>query len=1015
MNLNFFIYRPVLAWVMSIMITVAGIVCYFQIGVREYPKISYPVITVEVRCPGFSSDVMEMQVTKVLEDRFASIESLKSIDSRSENDRTLVKLKFREDANINTAYVDVLSSMQQLNEVLPKNFVQKVTKADVDSSPVMYLVLYGDAFDRSSLYDYSVRNLESLLASLPGVASAITYGGSQPEMRILLNSIKLNHYGISSNDVVKAVYDININRLNIGRFENKDSEMSVVLVNDLKTEEEYGDIPIMTNDGSIIKFRDVGKVSLSAEKEKSRAYFNGNRAIFIHIISHTNPVDVSKEVMKILPSLRDRLPGGMKLDVAYDASDSVKDSIFEVYKSIIEAVILVVITILLFLRSFRGSIVPVITIPICLISTFMIIKFFGFSINVITLLALVLSVGLLVDDAILVLENIYRYVEQGYAPFEAAKKGFGEISSAVIAMTFTLSAVYLPILLYGGTTAKFFREFAVTLAGCVLISGFVAITLSPMMCARLLSSSSSSRVLEGCFGWFSSFDERLRRLYENYLNFVMNFKHYVLIGLVFLSVFATISFVSLPSEFSKPDDIGQIYISGLTHFGTPLDKSEPYVRNVEKLARSFPEVKDIISAVQLSDENYLVLTLKKGRKRSSFELAKIMNEEFKKMSNVVQFYAYAPSSLLSSSSSKQYDFTFLLQSNGNYDDLISNAGVVLSQLRMNPNVHYAQWDLSERISEIELTIDLDMLTSLGVTNLRDVADQMSAIWHGKHVTTFSTDGYARYRVLIVADKEFRETEKDIFTFMYPVKKGSVSLNDVFKMRQVSKFPEVKHSGALRTIGFGVKVREGCSNLDVYKSIKNDVSAFLPDGVFLSPGQDLVRVIEESNTTLIMFLLAIVFVFLIMAAQFESFVSPLIVMFTVPLALSGALFTLRLIPDGSLNIFSNIGFITLVGLITKHGILIVDFADKMVRDGYSIQSAIINACLLRWRAILMTTFAMVLGSLPLALATGTGSAVRRQLGWVIVGGMSTGTLFILLVFPVVYSYIKPFAKKKVILE
>lgn len=1030
MNFNYFINRPVFAWVISIIMILVGSVCYFQLSVREYPQIADPVITIETKCGGYSAEAIEEQVTKPLEDVFSSLEGLKDIHSASEQDNSRITIVFNEGTDINAAYINVLSKANQIGERLPRGYQQTVTKADVNSRPIMYIALSSDESSPSVLYDYSVKNLESQFASVDGVATVHTYGGSKPEMHLVLDIHAMTRYGISADMVVNAVHNVNINQVSIGKLRTKEVEYSAKMKNDLSTLDEFNQLVVHSTNGQSIKLSDVGHAEYSHESESSRTYFNGKRCVLLSIVAQptANPVSISKLVNKRIKDLRINLPKGMSIEIADDRSTFIENSIKEVWRSIFEAIILVAITIFLFLRSFRASVVPLVTIPICLISTFAIIKFFGFTINTLTLLALVLGVGLLVDDAIVVVENIYRYIEEGDSPYEAAVKGFSEISSAVIAMTFTLAAVYIPVVLSSGITGKLFKEFALTLAGCVIISGFVAVTLSPMMCSRLLIDESGhigknnekniyTKYMGAFINKLAQADTYIASRYGYYLDFVFRSRKLFIIiasGLLSLSI---LLFKFLPTEFSKKDDQNYIWVRALASTGDSLERIHPYMWTVYEMFKNDPNVDRIVCHEQLYEESYLMVGLvdSKKRKESCFDLQKKYNDQFRKLKAGVEFYAYCPAGMLSGGDNKDQSVVFYIQTSGAYDELISAASTSISVARSFPFVIYADWNLPATIKEYEVIIDHEKASYYGITNYRELAEVLNVLVYGRSTTTFSKGGLSRYPVRIIADERYRKTDNDLLDYSIRVlvnnKYTLVRIRDFIDVKTVSRFPVIMHESFQRALAIHVHLdKNKQSDLKkAYFDITEKLRTQLPESVSIHPGGDLKKLFEESNSTILIFVLALLFVFLIMAAQFESFISPLIVMFTVPFALSGAMYTLFLLPGGSFNIFSNIGLITLIGLVTKHGILIVDFANSLFASGKTLSESITESCRLRLRPILMTTFAMVIGSLPLALATGPGSAVRRQLGWVIVGGMSIGTLFTVFFLPLVYLYIKPLSK------
>jgi multidrug efflux pump len=1024
---KFIIGRPVLCWVMSIIIMSFGLVAYNQLGLRQYPKVSYPIITVETKCSGFSADVVESQITKILEDQFSGINGIKYIVSVSERDRSMVKIFLEEGMDLNIAFSDVLALISRCREKLPNEIaVPIVTKGDTDATPIMTLCISGDGYSLAYLNDYTERNLENYFSAIQGVAIVQTYGGSSPEMHLLLDPNKLLARSLTIDDITEALYANNINTVAIGRFKSSEMEMIAKFTRDLNTEEDFDNLIISRAVGGIIvRLSDVGKAVSTSDCASVDVRYNDKPAVLMTIVAQpaANPVDISRLARKKLEQIKDVLPVGMKIEISDDKSTFINNAINEVYYSIFEAILLVVLVIFLFLRSFRAALIPIVTIPICLISTFAIMNIFGFTINILTLLAMVLAVGLLVDDAIIVVENVYRYLEKGEKPFDAAVKGFSEITFSIIAMTLTLAAVYLPVIMISGTTGQLFKEFALTLAGCILVSGFVALTLSPMMCARVLKNAEgdiSHVKFVGFFNMISRYEQKLRIFYDRTLNYAFSHvRNISFIVVIFVSV-ACIALYSLPKEFIKKEDAGIVKVRGLASVVDTLTRMDKYMVMAENIAKTIPEVESILSVKQLNEENYLTLVLKPmrkwfwsaGRSRSNDEIATELNEKFATIPVGVEFRAYCPGDELSSSGPNDQSLSFYVQGNGKYSDVILSAQASLFASNQNKNIVRTDWNLAAMAQEYEVIVDADQAAAYGVTNIRSLANTVSIMIRGKQVTTFEKDGLSRYPVRVILDAEHRQFPAQLLSLTtkgrQEGKEFMVPLRDFISIREVSFYPEIRHFNGMRAITIQGELKKNSSPVAVYKEIKTVLQDKLPSGFYVTPSGTLAKIIEESNAILLVLMLALLFIFLIMAAQFESFVSPLIVMFSVPLALCGALITLRIVPSGSLNLFSSIGMITLIGLITKHGILIVDFADNLVSEGTELVDAIKEACRIRFRPVLMTTLAMVLGSLPLALASGPGSAARSQLGWVIVGGMSIGTIFTLVVLPLIYCYIKPWS-------
>jgi multidrug efflux pump len=1000
--------QPVLAWVLNIVLFLLGMVAFFQTSVRHYPQVQVPIITVEASYEGAGPDVVETQLVQPLEEAFAGLEGLDYISSTSSEENARVKLAFHTDRSIDAAAADVRDKLSRLESLPHEVPTPRIIKADADSAPVVSLALYGDVHDLSKLYDHTTRYLKSEFESIQGVASVSVYGGATYEMKIVVDPVRLSSFGVTISDVSEALKQQNFNKP-AGRLGGGAQEFMVVTKAQLSTIDEFKALVVREHDGQVVRMSDIAEVKLNTEDGRFRVRYNGKNAIMMDILaqSRSNPVYISRQVQKRIEKIQESLPRGMFLDVAADRSVFIEASINQVYKSIWEAVLLVFFVVLFFLRSFKLSLVPLITIPLSLVSTFFIIYLCGFSINVLTLLALVLAVGLVVDDAIVVLENIFRHVENGVSAFKAARIGIREIQFSVIGMTLTLVAVYLPIALAQGMTGKLFTEFAVTLAGSVLISGFVALVLSPMMCANLLKNYSHAKTT----GMFAKLDARVthflewaERSYAEKLSQALKKGRLIFATCFAIGIFGyVVGMYWVPAELAPAEDQGSIRVTARPPSGATMKYLDTYGQEIDQALSKIPELSKRILFVQLGDETYAEGTLLPWGQRPM--CTAFLPSLKKDLADIVGIQAHArcPSRSLGLGGGGQ-SLAFALLTSFSYEELVGIASKAWQIISEHPNVQFSIWDVPRHMREYHVKLKRDAAASSGV-NLQSLAYTLSMLVGGRKVTRFEHNAKL-YPVKISMTSSAKRDPNMLKSIMVPGRRGDQSvmlpLEELVEIREEESLPYIARFSGMRAVRFDVDVKKGTSVQHTYAELRQSIRKILPTGFQMAPQGSLRQMLSEQSTMLQIFCLAIIFIFLILAAQFESFSDPFIIMFSVPLALVGGVFALWLAPGGSLNIYSQIGFVTLIGLIAKHGILLVDFANQLIEDGKEANAALIEACQQRLRPILMTTAAMVLGAVPLVLSGGAGCESRRQVGLVIIGGMLVGTFFTLFVVPVAYT-------------
>lgn len=1005
------IRRPVLSTVMSLILVLLGIVSYERLQLRQYPNVDQPKISVFTQLEGAGPEIIETQVTKTLENAFAGIEGLELMTSRSEIGESRINLTFRLDRNIDDAANDVRDKIGRIKSKLPNDITDpRIKKQDADAAPFIYLALYSDRHDVKDIADYASRYLESRLESIRGVSSIDIFGGGEYEMKLILDPVKLAGYGVTSEDIALALKKQNLEKP-AGNLVSSDQEIIVTTKARLLTEADFNHLIIGEKDGYLVRLSDVGAAELNALERRNRVLFNGNNAVAIGITKQSTGdlLSIAKDVRKEMKDFR--LPAGMKIAVARDRTTFVNRSIDEVYETIYIAIVLVVLVIFFFLRSPRAIFIPIVTIPLSLIGAFALMYALGFTINILTLLALVLAIGLVVDDAIVMLENIYRYIEQGEKPLVAAFKGAKEISFAVVAMTITLAAVYTPIALSPGMTGKLFTEFAITLAGAVILSGFVALTLTPMMCSRLLKSHGHIKNAASFFDrtdyHIGCFLDKLDNGYESLLTFLLKHRWGTLGAGFFVALAGYFIYTVLPTELFPQEDQGVVKARAIPPFGANIQYVERHMETVDKIMADLPEVTTRLTMISAPGESLSLSVLRpwEKRKRSSQEIVKALQVPLEDITGLRVFPSSVRSSLLGGGGRAEEQIQVVVTSGKSQKELEALAAKIHALVAKTPGVYNALRDIGTEGQEYVVVIDRDKAASLGV-EVSTIADSLDTLISGRPASKFKKDNKI-YNVKVEIDEKFRKSPDDITgLFVRGIKdrrESLVPLAEVVTIEKRMTPTEIQHYSGMRSIMIRAKLSPGYSMSETLTHIREEGRKMLPvDANILFAGESK-RYLDESATVYVIFGLALAFIFLVLAAQYESWRDPWIIMLSVPLSIAGAVLTLRLFGQ-TMNLYSQIGLVTLIGLITKHGILIVDFANQRKAEGVPRLQAVIEASKLRLRPILMTTFAMVIGAVPLAFADGAGAESRQPIGLTIVGGMTLGTLFTLFVVPAVYTFL-----------
>jgi multidrug efflux pump len=1022
------IRRPVFATVLSLLIVLIGAVSFERLTVREYPKIDEPVVTVSVRYPGASAEVIESQVTKPLEDSIAGIDGVDVITSISRAEQGQISVRFRLEKDADSAAAEVRDRTSRVRNRLPQSIEEPViAKVEADAFPVIQIAFSSDSLTQLEINDLVNRVVKPRFQTITGVADIRIFGERKYAMRVWLDSDKMAAFRLTSQDVEDAIRRSNM-ELPAGRIESQQREFSVTSLTNLVRPAQFGEIVVKTVNGFSVRVRDVARVEEAAANERTAVRLNGRSAVSVGVIRQAtaNPLDLSTGVRAALPKLQADLPASMVIDVANDNSVFIDRSVKNVYRTIAEAVLLVALVIFVFLRTLRASIIPIITIPVSLVGTFALMALAGFSINTLTLLALVLAIGLVVDDAIVMLENIYRHIEEGMDPFSAGIKGAREIGFAIITMTATLVAVYAPLAFTPGRTGRLFVEFALALAGAVVVSGFVALTLTPMMCTKLLKHNPNpnrfdrgmERFLTGVSDGYGTFLRWLVTMrFQPRANaglggllkgwFLQARWLVLLVMLVSAGAIAWV-FPTMKQELSPMEDRGVILASVNAPDGATLEYTDRYARALEKMGQPFKEFDRIFVSLgnpTVGQASVVFRTVDwDDRQRTTMDMARELSPQFASLSGVSAFPITPPSL---GQGFRERPLNFVIQTSESYQNLNGMVRKMLDEIAKNPGIVSPDVDLRLNKPELLISVDREKAADLGVS-VEAVAKSIETLLGGRNVTRYKRDA-EQYDVIVQTQVSGRNTPDDIERIYVRGRNDSViPLSALVKVRESVSPRELNHFGQRRSATITANLSGDYSLGEALVFMDQTAAKILTAGYSTELNGTSREFRKSQGALVIVFVLALVFIFLVLAAQFESFVDPLVIMLSVPLSMIGALLALKW-SGGSLNVYSQIGLITLVGLITKHGILIVEFTNQLRGQGMEMIDAVVKASAQRLRPILMTTGAMVLGALPLALATGAGAESRMQIGWVIVGGMSLGTLLTIFVVPTMYTL---FARKAI---
>ena len=1007
------IKRPVLAVVMSLLLIVLGTMSFLRLTLRELPAIDPPIVSVSVDYPGASASVIETRITQTLEDALSGIEGINTIDSSSRNGSSRISIEFRASRDIEGAANDVRNAVSRVTDRLPEEArPPEISKVESDSDPVLWFNLRSDTMDLLQLADYAQRYVVDRFSSLDGVAQVRLGGSQRYAMRIWLDGDKLAARGLTAADVEAALRAENV-ELGAGHLESADRDFILRVARDYASADQFDRMPIAKGaDGYVVRLGDVARVAL--ESAERRAYYrsNGEPALGIGIVktSTANSLDVANEAKAEAERIGASLPKGSDIYVAYDTTTFISAAVDRVYETLLEALVLVLVVIWLFLGSVRAALIPAVTVPVCVIASFIALYAFGFSINLLTLLALVLCIGLVVDDAIVVVENIQRRVDLGEPPLVAARRGTAQVAFAVLATTAVLVAVFLPVGFLQGNSGRLFRELSVALAAAVAISAFVALTLTPMMASKLLRPHSgphavhSNRVSE----WINA---RFNRLAQGYRGVLDRHVHRAwLFGALMLAALAAmvLLFRMLPSELAPAEDRGAFQLSMEGPEGAGYDYTVGQMQQVEAILageigpgkpilRANPRVPGSYGATEEMHTGRAIVFLQPWdqREQSTAEVAAELEKKFAGMTGV-RVRTQVGGGLVRT---RGQPFQLVL-GGPDYAELARWRDIMLDKMAQNPGLVGADSDYKETRPQMRVVVDKQRAADLGVS-ATEIGTTLETMMGGVRVTTFVDNG-EEYDVLVQADRKGRESVADLGALQVRARDGTlVPLSNLVTLKEVAEPGNFNRFNRLRSITLSARLAEGYPLGEAVAWAERVARESLPDYAQLSWKGEARELQESGGQVLLTFALALLIVYLALAAQFESFLHPLVIMLTVPLGVLGALLGLW-VTGGTVNLFSQIGIVMLVGLAAKNGILIVEFANQLRDEGRDIHRAIIEAAGVRLRPILMTSIATIMGAIPLVVFGGPGSASRAAIGVVVVFGVAFSTLLSLFVVPAFYS-------------
>jgi len=1024
-----FINKPVLAMVVSLFILLFGLRAFSELNVRQYPELRNAVVNISTTYFGADADLIQGFITTPLEREIASAEGIEYLSSTSAAGMSTIQAYIKLEQDPNEALTQISAKVNKMRGQLPAESEAPVIDLQQGQQiAAMYVSFASETLDNNQITDYLTRVIQPKLVTVPGVQRADIMGAGTFAMRVWLKPDRMTALKVTASDVSNALNSNNVLAA-VGSTKGQMVAIDMTARTDLRSAEEFRKLVVREQDGAIIRLGDVADVVLGSESYGTSVRINGEAATFmgIFVAPDANSLDVIRDVRKLWDSqIVPQLPQGIKATIPYDSTEAIQDAINEVISTIVEALIIVIVVIYLFLGSLRSVLIPAVTIPLSLVGALFLMLLMGFTINLLTLLAMVLAIGIVVDDAIIVLENIHRHIEEGMSPYDAAIRGARELAWPVVAMTTTLIAVYLPIGFQGGLTGVLFTEFAFTLAGAVLLSGVIALTLTPMMSSKLLKAHDPEHPKSGLERWLDEKFETLRLAYQRKLHGALETKSVIAVFGAIVLVSCAFLYMTAPKEPAPLEDEGFIFSIAQADPYATLDYVEKYTQEVNDIAATVPEVQDYFlfnggfggSGGGASPMAMAGFVLKPWSERSRSTNAVLQQELQPKISQVsgLNTFAMVPPSLPSAGGDGGGEF--IIGGVGELSQLADLADQILQKAMASKRFIFLDKDLKIDKPRIEVDIDRDKAAALGI-DMRTLAADMAAMLSGGYSNRFAMQNRS-YLVIPQVQRNDRLNADALANYYTRARNGElIPLSTIVTLKESAQPQSLKRFQQLNAVSISFAPRPGVSKGEALAILDEAAKDVLPQGYSVDYAGESRQFKTEGSAMLLTLALALVVIFLVLSAQFESFRDALIMLLTVPMAICGALLALNVLaivsgmlqfagieafPGMSINIYTQVGLVTLVGVISKHGILIVEFANKLQEQGLSKREAIEEATGIRLRPVLMTTAALVFAMIPLLIAKGPGAASRFSMGMVIASGMTIGTLFTLFVLPAFYLYL-----------
>jgi multidrug efflux pump len=999
---DIFIKKPVLAIVLSLIILILGARSLSELSVREYPKVKDTLVTVQTAYPGASANIVQGFITMPIERAIASSEGIDYMTSTSTEGVSTIMVFMKLNYSPNAALAEVLSQVNSVLNQLPKQSqLPVITKTSVTNLAYLYLAFTSNSLSSSQMTDYLTRAVQPKIQSVGGVGQVMIYGNKQFGMRIWLNPKKMAEFNVTPIEVSNALASNNYISSN-GYTKGNYIQVNVSADTLLSSVKQFKNLVVANDGGTLIRIKDIGTVEMGSVSYGAGNIMNGKKAVVMGIFTTptANPLTVVKNIKEMLPSLKKQLPAHIKLRVAFDRTVFISDSINEVIKAVVETLIIVIVVIFLFLGSPRSVVIPVIAIPLSIIGDLFIMYYLHYSINLLTLLAMVLAIGLVVDDAIIIVENVSRHIEEGKKPKDAALIGARELGIPVIAMSITLVAVFLPIGFMGGLTGALFTEFAFSLAGAVLISGLIALTLSPMLSSKFLKEDMGKK---GFTHFLDVTFDKIKTVYSKILHGVLDYKPVVALVIVAVLISAYFLFITSKSELAPTEDQGVIFVQGTASPTSTFKNLNLYAKQIGKIYYSIPEMDRYFMALGVSGNNSLIsgLILKpwNQRKKTQMQLTPILQQKLNSVTGL-KLVAFALPSL---PGSQGLPVEFVVTSTSGYSELMSVTNALMAKSMHSGLFFYMDSDLKYDEPQLKISINKNKAQSMGI-DMQEIGDTLSTMLSENYVNWFEMNGYS-YKVIPQVMQKYRFTPNMLKNYYVTASNGNmVPLSSFIKIKTIVVPEALNQFDQLNSVTVSAVTRPGVTIGQALSYLKNASKSIFPKGFSYNYAGQSRQYAEEGSAMIVTFFFSLIIIYLILAALFDSFIDPIIILISVPMSLTGALIFLSL-GFATINIYTEVGLVTLIGLVSKHGILITRFANDLQKnEGLDKRSAIEQASAIRLRPILMTTAAMVFGVVPLLIATGAGAASRFDIGLVIASGLGIGTFLTIFIVPTVYMFI-----------